>query len=264
MTSLPHDRFCDELVIQTGLLREVVAGADLSATVPTAPDWTLADLLGHVGGNLRAVEQAVRTGIPVTEPEREVPGHAGPGGEHPAALDAWLASAAEAAAATLRSAGPDAQAQLWDIRWPTAAWARRAAHDLVVHRADAAGTVGAAYRVDGGLAVDAVDEFLDLLSGIAAAGSGEGAGGGDPGPGGTVHLHATDAGPDLPAEWLVELAPPAFRWRHAHQKATVAVRAPLADLLRVVTRRLSPDAEGVEVLGDRSVLDAWLERLRLQ
>ena len=273
MTNLPHDRFCDELVTQTGLLREVVAGADLSATVPTAPDWTLADLLRHIGGNLRAVEQAVRTGVPVTEPEREVPGHAGPGGDDPAARDAWLAEGAEAAAATLRSAGPDTQAQIWDIRWPTAAWARRAAHDLVVHRADAAGTVGAAYRVDGDLAVDAADEFLDLLSGLAAAGAGAGAEGGagagaaaaaHPGPGGTVHLHATDADPGLSAEWLLVPDPPAFRWRHAHEKATVAVRAPLADLLRVVTRRLSPDADGVEVLGDRAVLDAWLDRLRLQ
>jgi uncharacterized protein (TIGR03083 family) len=263
MTNLPHDRFCDELVIQTGLLREVVAGADLSATVPTAPDWALADLLRHTGGNLRAVEQAVRTGVPVTEPEREVPGHAGPGGDDPAALDAWLAEGAEAAAATLRSAGPDAPAQIWDIRWPTAAWARRAAHDLVVHRADAAGTVGAAYRVDGDLAVDAVDEFLDLLSGLAAAGAAAGAGDG-PGPGGTVHLHAIDADPGLPAEWLLVPDPPGFRWRHAHEKATVAVRAPLADLLRVVTRRRPPDADGVEVLGDRSVLDAWLDRLRLQ
>jgi uncharacterized protein (TIGR03083 family) len=261
MTNLPHDRFCDELVTQTGLVREVVAGADLSATVPTAPDWTLADLLRHVGGNLRAVEQAVRTGVPVTEPEREVPGHAGPGGDDPAALDAWLAEGAEAAAATLRSAGPDAHAQIWDIRWPTGAWARRAAHDLVVHRADAAGTVGAAYRVDGDLAVDAVDEFLDLLSGLAAAGAAAAAG---PGPGGTVHLHATDADPGLPAEWLLVPDPPGFRWRHAHEKATVAVRAPLADLLRVVTRRRLPDADGVEVLGDRSVLDAWLDRLRLQ
>ena len=44
----------------------------------------------------------------------------------------------------------------------------------------------------------------------------------------------------------------------------MAVRAPLADLLRVVTRRLPPDAAGVEVLGDRQLLAAWLERLRLQ
>jgi uncharacterized protein (TIGR03083 family) len=266
MTSLPHDRLCHEIATQTGLLREVVTGADLSATVPTAPDWTLADLLRHVGGNLRALEQAVRTGVPVTEPERQVPGHAGPSGDDPAALEGWLASAAEAAAATLLAAGPDGEAQIWVVRWPTAAWARRAAHDVVVHRADAAGTVGAAYTVDGDLAVDAVDEFLDLLSGLTAGEAAEarGAGGGDPGPGGTVHLHATDAGPGLPAEWLVALDLPTFTWRHGHETATVAVRAPLADLLRVVTRRLPPDAAGMEVLGDRAVLDAWLERLRLQ
>jgi uncharacterized protein (TIGR03083 family) len=258
-----HDRYCDEVANQAGLLRQVVAGADLSVTVPTAPDWTLADLLRHVGGNLRSLEQAVRTGEAVTEPERQVPGHGGPDGDDPAALDAWLAEAAAACAATLRATGPDAEAQLWTVRWPVGTWARRAAHDIVVHRADATGAVGAPYRVAPDLAADAMDEFLDLLSGLAAAAEGAGPGD-DPGPGGSVHLHATDATPDLAAEWLVELRPAGFAWRHGHEKATVAVRAPLADLLRVVTRRLPPDADGVEVLGDRAVLDALLERLRLQ
>jgi hypothetical protein len=39
MTRLPYDRFCDEVVIQTGLLRAVAAGADLSVTVPTTARW---------------------------------------------------------------------------------------------------------------------------------------------------------------------------------------------------------------------------------
>jgi uncharacterized protein (TIGR03083 family) len=264
MTRLPYGRFCDEVVVQTDLLRDVVAGADLSVTVPTTPDWTLARLLRHVGGNLRSVEQAVRTGTAVTEPERQVPDHGGPPGDDPAAIDAWLAEGAARAAATLGGAGPDAEAQIWQVRWPTAAWARRAAHDLVVHRADAAGAVGAGYRVAPDLAADAVDEFLDLLSDPVVAGTGgEGAGPG-PGPGGTVHLHATDTGPEVEAEWLVELDASGFAWRQGHEKATVAVRAPLADLLRVVTRRLPPDSQGVEVLGDRDLLAAWLERLRLQ
>jgi uncharacterized protein (TIGR03083 family) len=256
VTSLSHDRFCDEVVAQTGLLRDVVAGADLSVTVPTTPDWNLAQLLRHVGGNLRALELAVRSGEAVTEPERQVPDHAGPDGDDPAALDAWLAEAADRAAATLREGGPDLQAQIWVIRWPTGAWVRRAAHDALVHRADAAGAVGAGFPVAPDLAADAIDEFLDLLSNLAGD---QGAG-----PTGTVHLHATDAGPDLDAEWLVELGPSGFSWRHGHEKASVAVRAPLADLLRVVTRRLPLDADGVEVLGDRAVLDTWLERLRLQ
>jgi uncharacterized protein (TIGR03083 family) len=256
VTSLSHDRFCDEVVAQTGLLRDVVAGADLSVTVPTTPDWTLAQLLRHVGGNLRALELAVRTGEAVTEPERQVPDHAGPDGDDPAALDAWLAEGADRLAATLREAGPHVQAQVWVVRWPTGTWVRRAAHDALVHRADAAGAVGTGFPVAPDLAADAIDEFLDLLGSLAG---GQGAG-----PTGTVHLHATDGDPGLNAEWLVELGPAGFSWRRAHEKATVAVRAPLADLLRVVTRRLPPDSDGVEVLGDRQTLDAWLERLRLQ
>jgi uncharacterized protein (TIGR03083 family) len=261
MARLDHDRCCDEVVAQTTLLRDAVAGADLSLVVPTTPDWTLGDLARHVGGNLLALEQAVRTGEAVIEPERQVSGHGGPAGDDAAALDAWLAEAADRCAGTLRKAGPGAEAQIWTVRWPTAAWARRAAHDLVVHRADAAGAVGAAYPLDPQVAADAIDEFLDLLSNPQVAGSGDGA---DAGPRGTVHLHATDTPPELAAEWLVELAPPTFSWRHAHEKATVAVRAPVANVLRVVTRRLPPDGDAVEVLGDRALLDAWLERLVLR
>ena len=265
MTSLSHDRFCDEVIAQTRLLRDVVAGADLSVTVPTTPDWTLAQLLRHVGGNLRAVELAVRSGEAVTEPERQVPDHAGSDGGDPAALDAWLAEAADRMAATLREAGPDVQAQVWVVRWPTGTWARRAAHDALVHRADAAGAVGAGFPVAPDLAADAIDEFLDLLSNPQVAGAEADPDGlGAAGPGGTVHLHATDTGPEVASEWLVELGSPTFTWRHAHDKATVAVRGPVADLLRVVSRRLPPDAQGVEVLGDRAVLDAWLERLVLR
>jgi uncharacterized protein (TIGR03083 family) len=263
MPGLDHDRFCDEIVAQTDLLGDVLSGADLSATVPTTPDWTLADLVRHIGGNLSSLEQAVRTGTAVTEPERQVPGHGGPAGDDPAALDAWLSEAAGRCAATLREAGPDAQAQMWTVRWPAAAWARRAANDLVVHRADAAGAVGADYTVAPDLAADALDEFLDLMGdpqvAEAAAPAAEGSG-----PAGTIHLHATDTGPEAASEWLIELAPPGFSWRHAHEKATVAVRGPLADVLRVAYRRLPPDTEGVEILGDRALLDAWLERVSLQ
>jgi hypothetical protein len=85
-----------------------------------------------------------------------------------------------------------------------------------------------------------------------------------PGPAGSIHLHATDTGPEVPSEWLIELGSPTFTWRHAHEKATVAVRGPVADVLRVAYRRLPPGTDGIEVLGDREVLEGWLERMRLQ
>ncbi|HKE99760.1 MAG TPA: maleylpyruvate isomerase family mycothiol-dependent enzyme [Actinomycetes bacterium] len=262
MTPLGHDRYCDEVIEQARLLRGSVDGADLSATVPTCPDWSLAQLVRHVGGNLRAAEAAVRTGEAVLDPAGQVPGVAGPDGEHPAALDAWLAEAAAAFAATVRAADPGTQAQIWTFRQPTAFWARRAALDLVIHRADAALTVGAPYAVAPELAADAVDELLELFSDPELAG-------GSPrlaelrGPARSIHLHATTAAPELAAEWLIQLGPDGFTWRRGHERATVALRGPLADVLLVFYRRLPADAPGVEVLGEAALLDFWLERVSL-
>jgi uncharacterized protein (TIGR03083 family) len=262
MTQLGHDRYCDEVVTQTDLLTDLLEGADLSVIVPTCPDWTLADLVRHIGGNLRSVETAVRTGTAVVEPARQIPDHAGPPEDDPAALDAWLSTAAARFADTLRRAGPAVDAQVWTVRAPTAFWARRAAHDLVIHRADAAGTVGADYTVAPEVAADAVDELLELFSDPQVASS-------SPrlaelrGPGRSIHLHATDTEPGLAAEWLIELGTDGFSWRRGHERASVALRGPLADVLRVFYRRLPADSERVEVLGDAALLDFWLERTAL-
>src|SRR6266498_2083829 len=85
-------------------------------------------------------ETAVRAGRAVEDPGRQVPDAAGSDGDDPATLDAWLADAAQTFAGTLRNAGPGAEAKVWAFQRSTAFWARRAANDLVIHRADAAGT----------------------------------------------------------------------------------------------------------------------------
>ncbi|MEV7161283.1 maleylpyruvate isomerase family mycothiol-dependent enzyme [Streptomyces microflavus] len=255
MTLLPYDRYCDEILAQTDALRATIEGADLTATVPSCPDWNLRQLVVHVGGAHRWVGEIVRSRATEDIPEEKVPGFEGPGSDDPAALDAWLAEGAAATVEALREAGPDAEVWTWAWERRTTFWARRMAHETVVHRADAALAARAPYTVDPEVAADTIDEWLRIVSFAQE--------GGDPeadelrGGGRSLHLHATDA---LGAEWLIEFGEDRFTWRHDHEKATVALRGPLTDLMLVFNRRLEPTSERVEVFGDAELLDFWLDR----
>ena len=149
MTLLAHDRYCDEIAHQVGQLRAVVtSGADLSTTVPTCPDWSLEQLVRHMGGALRWVDALVRTRAQDNIPEERIPLHGGPEAEgDPAALDAWLAETGELVVGALREAGPDTKVWGWAGVLDTGFWARRMTHEITVHRADATLAAGLPYAV---------------------------------------------------------------------------------------------------------------------
>ncbi|MFJ8544251.1 maleylpyruvate isomerase family mycothiol-dependent enzyme [Streptomyces sp. NPDC093586] len=261
MTSLTHDRYCDEIARQVGQLRDlVVSGADLSATVPTCPDWSLEELVRHTGGALRWVELLVRTRARENVPGEQVPDAAGPGARgDAAALGAWLAESGEAVVGALREAGQDAKVWSWSERHDAGFWARRMTHEVTVHRADAVLTAGQPYRVAPEVAADAIDEWLEIVEFMQRTGAVPGASE-LRGTGRSLHLHATDTDPGLRAEWLIELGEDGVTWRRGHEKADVALRGPLTDVLLAFYRRLPLDAPGLEVLGEREVLEFWLER----
>ncbi|MEV6836175.1 maleylpyruvate isomerase family mycothiol-dependent enzyme [Streptomyces sp. NPDC051133] len=259
MTLLAHDRYCDEIGHQVGQLRALVtSGADLSATVPTCPDWSLEQLVRHMGGALRWAAALVRTRAQEQLPTEQVP--LGGGSEakgDAAALDAWLAETGELVVAALREAGPDAKVWSWTGMATSGFWARRMACEITVHRADAALTVGAPYEVAPDIAADALDEWLQLVEWVQRSGAREWARE-LRGPRRSIHLHATDTAPELNAEWLVEVGEDGVGWRRGHEKATVALRGPLTPVLLAFYRRLPLDTPGLEVLGEREVLEAWL------
>ncbi|MGW6602452.1 maleylpyruvate isomerase family mycothiol-dependent enzyme [Streptomyces sp. NPDC055036] len=257
-TLLGYDRYGHEITAQTDLLRAAIAGADLSATVPSCPEWTLGQLARHVGGAHRWVEAIVRTRAEQDIPEDEVPDAEGPAGDDPAALDAWLADGAAKLVGALREAGTGAGVWTWAWERTTDFWARRMAHETVIHRADAALAAGVPFEVAPDVAADTIDELLQMVGFAAASGDPEAAE--LRGPGRTLHFHATDADGGVDAEWLVEFGEEGFGWRRGHEKATVAVRGPLTDVLLVLYRRLPADSDRVEVLGDAKLLDFWLER----
>ncbi|WP_406097439.1 maleylpyruvate isomerase family mycothiol-dependent enzyme [Streptomyces sp. NBC_01013] len=255
MASLSHERYCDEIIRLTQELRSAINGADLEATVPTCPAWTLRELAVHLGGAHRWAGEIVRTRATEALGEEQVPAFT-PDGDDPAVLDAWLADGAAGTAEVLRKAGPGLKVWSWYGRDRSAGfWARRMAIETVVHLADAALTAKVPYTMSPELAADTIDEWLDIVAGAQAEGDAEAAE--LRGAGRSIHLHATDV-PD--AEWIVEFDEDGFTWRRAHGKATVALRGPLTDLMLVFNRRLAPDSDRVELLGEAELLDFWLAR----
>ncbi|MGW1024558.1 maleylpyruvate isomerase family mycothiol-dependent enzyme [Streptomyces sp. NPDC002577] len=260
MRALSYERHCAEIVRQTELLRSRVDDADLTVAVPSCPGWNVGQLLRHLGGAQRWAEEIVRTRAtepPSDEHFRDLSGYTD---EDPAVLGPWLVKGAAQLVDTLRAAGPDAQ--MWTpLAIRTARfYARRFAHETLIHGADATLALGEDFTVDEEVALDAFDEWMELHS--------------LPemfeyhpemrellGPGRTLHFHATDTPPEAGAEWLVDLTGDAIVWRRAHEKAAVAVRGRLADLLLLVYRRLPAHSEAFEVFGDEQLLDLWWERV---
>lgn len=260
MPGLSYDRCCAEIVAQTELLRSHIKGADMTAPVPSCPDWNLGQLLRHLGGAHRWAAEIVRTRATQPPPDTHFRDLSAFVHEDAAVLDGWLAEGAEQLADTLRVAGPDTTVWTPVPGERSAFYARRMTHETVIHRADATLATGAGFTVDEDVALDAFDEWMEL--------------GSLPmmfefhpemrellGPGRTLHFHATDTAPEAAAEWVVDLTGDVITWRRAHEKATVAVRGPLTDLLLVVYRRRSPRGEGIEIHGDAQLLDYWLDRI---
>lgn len=245
------ERLAEGLREQTAAFAAHVDGGDPGARVPTCPDWTLRDLVAHVGRAHRWAAELVRTR------SQELTG--GPSG---IPLDGfepwrgWLLEGAELLVAAAEEAGPDVT--LWSFVGPRppAFWLRRMLNDTSVHQADAAATTGGAFAIAPDLAADAIDEALLMLSGPWAEKA-------RPqlaelrGDGQTIAWRATD---HPSAAWLVTRAPDGVTWRRSPAEGDANVSASLPDLLRVLSRRLPPDDPAVTVTGDRPLLDHWLSR----
>jgi uncharacterized protein (TIGR03083 family) len=249
---MDFDRHCTEIVTQTDLLVRDARGTDLRTPVSSCPGWTLGALVRHVAGGHRWAEEIVRTRAPAFPDDRIVRDVQGDDNAPLPVGD--LRAGADALAAALRAAGPGTEVWAPFHFRRTAFWARRFAHETLVHRADAALAAGAPFVVDPEVALDAVDEWMELdvlpqhfdihpekLEMLA--------------PGRTLALEATD----VDAAWFVDLAGPLITWRRGTGAAAVTVRARLTDLLLLVYRRR--DEVGLEVGGDVALLDLWLRHV---
>lgn len=273
MTVINDEIFYAAIRDDTARLAEIVTGGPdaeragwLAHPVPACPDWTFKQLATHVGRGHRWAAEIVATRSAEPIPTREVPDGRFPA--DPGLQAEWVNGGASRVIDAVRAAGTEPVWTLTGIG-PANWWARRRAHEVAVHLADArlavgediAGGAGTSY-VSADLAADAVDEWLGLIAAgthgtTDAVRSRSAAARGD---GQTLHFHATDDGLDGAGEWLVRRGPSGITVEPGHAKAGVAVRGPAATLLFVLLRRLPP--EHVEILGDRALLQHWLDSTR--
>jgi uncharacterized protein (TIGR03083 family) len=251
-TVIDTDLLLAEVVSSTGTLADITGGADPATRVPTCPDWTLRQLVTHVGRAHRWASAIVATQAAEPIPFREVPDGRLP--DAPAERPSWLRRGAAQLAETVHAAGAG---PVWTHlgAGPPSYWARRMAHETAVHRADGQIAVGERPVIDPVVAADGIEEWLGMLS---PGGDSEQAEGAAALPEGAVlHLHVTDEG--LDGEWLIRGGGPGgITVETGHSKGDTAVRGPASALLLMLLRRLPADDPQVEVIGDRALLDSWL------
>lgn len=161
----PELRFSDWLELveeRSAALRDAVAAAAPQARIPGCPDWTVPDLVTHVGDVQRFWAAVVAAGPAARPPTEEAAGEREPVSD----LLAWSAASTTVLLDALRTAGPDGGCWTWWAESGNAATAgsvaRHQVQEAAVHARDAQEAAGTAQPLPPRLAVDAVDEFLHV------------------------------------------------------------------------------------------------------
>lgn len=243
MTELTFSRLTGALREAMAAFARTISDTDLDVWVPTCPEWRLRVLAVHLGQASRWAARIVREGPPESAPDPR-------SADLPANTATWLREGAEELIAAVDAA--DAPVWTFDGPGPARSWLRRIVHDTVIHRVDAALTVGADYEFPADVAADALVEGVDRLSrpsaevlrpGLAALrGNGE-----------TIALRSTD----MPGSVRVTRTPTGITWSRDDGPADVTVTGSAADLVLVFARRLPSTRLTVD--GDGGLLAHWLE-----
>ncbi|MEV4280790.1 maleylpyruvate isomerase family mycothiol-dependent enzyme [Actinoplanes xinjiangensis] len=225
----------------------IAAAPSLDATVPTCPDWTLADLAHHIGEGRHRWAATVAAGPADAPPDRSE-WNTSDAPRDRAELLAWLAEATQRLTDALRAAGPDAGCWTW---WPTSqspqtsgAVARHQVQQLAVHTYDAQLTTGAAEPLSAEVALDGVDEFLTTCVATRSRWPHDPA---------VIRFQAAEG-----SSWTLYLSADGARVDHVPAPADVTVQATAEDLVLNFYGRIPLDA--LKIDGNRVVLEqlvAW-------
>jgi uncharacterized protein (TIGR03083 family) len=231
---------------ESELFYAAAATADPSLGVPSCPDWSIADLVWHLG----EVQWFWGTIIELraTDPSQAEAGKPARPADY-AELLAWGLAQVDRMTGLLEANPDDVAVWTWaleDADHNVGFIRRHQVQEAAVHRWDlqAAATDGKPDPIAAEPASDSVDEFLAITLpwGVNEK---------KPLPG-SVHLHCTDAD----GEWLID---PVGRLARAHAKGDVAVRATASDLLLALYNRVRID--DLDVIGDAAIARELVARV---
>ena len=146
----------------TAFRTAIASAPSLDVQVPSCPEWTLSDLVQHLGDGRRRWATVVAAGPDADPPAKSK-------GAHAATLDreallAWLAATTRELLDALRESGPDRAC--WTPWGPTqmtntcGSVARHQVQEIAVHTYDAQVAVGAPQPLPAEAALDGVEENL--------------------------------------------------------------------------------------------------------
>jgi uncharacterized protein (TIGR03083 family) len=260
MTELNAETARRAIVEHTRRLAESAAAAGPDAAVPTAPKWTVTDLVAHVGQTQNWVAEIIERRI--TDPS-QLPTEMAVLPAGPREWQAWLSESAQRVASAFSDdalAAPVFNAA-GDERTGGRFWLSSMLNEAVVHGLDAANAANRPVDVDAGVAAALITNHLAMLtsptwemqrpeSAHAIRGTGQ-----------TLQWLATDTAEGAGA-WFVERRPDGATWQPGTRQAEVTVTGPARSLLLVLTRRSAlsdRETTNVRVDGDTDLAQHWLD-----
>jgi uncharacterized protein (TIGR03083 family) len=264
MTRLTPTAYLDHIRSESARFRAVLADTDPNTPVPTAPEWTAADLLWHVAGEVQHFWTYVLETRPAEPDEETYPAPERPEDATYQDLLDYFDQIHAAFLATLAQTKPDEPTWSWSNEQTADFTYRRQAHEILIHRLDAELTAGAVTPLDPALAADGIEEVLDLFYG-GKPGWATFTGGDD-----YVRVDALDTGTQTwvrlgvvsgtdPVGFSLEDEPDlsvvAAEAVPSGTEPAVVVAGAAADLDAWLWRRR--DDEGITVTGDKDVYDRF-------
>jgi uncharacterized protein (TIGR03083 family) len=239
------------LIEENRLFTETVCAAEPDTHIPTCPDWTMRQLMRHVGRAHRWAAHLISVRGDVSLDPRTVPDGRPPDDVEEAR--AWLLACPQVLIRAVADVGGGAATvATFDGPRPAGWWIRRLLHETTAHRADAVLAVGQRYDMDPDVVADGIDEWLGRLAGR---------------PtqcdlpvhdGMSVTLRATD----VDATWSLSADGSTLQLRRHEPDPLEGVRVsgPAADLYLALLRRRDVGDTDCSVDGNLTVWETFLAR----